>query len=276
MPKKLQVANLLKFLEGFAPPSLAEAWDNIGLQVGSLEETVSGILVSLDVTEAVLWEAVEHGANCLITHHPLFFQGFKSLNDAQVPTRLGRLATQMGVNILTFHTNLDSTSKGLNDQLAKTLGLKGVKALFATGDKKYPKAGLGRLGTCAPTTLKSYLKHCSKKLNLPHLRYVGDPKHPIKKVAVMTGSGGAYFNEAKAAGAHVLVTGDVKYHHALDALAQGLPLIDIGHFGGERMMVPLVAGELKKFLKGKPGGLKVWETQVQEDPFQFWSGKSPA
>ena len=268
--KKMQVANILQTLNRFAPPALAEDWDNVGLQVGYLEEDLTGVLVSLDVTEAVLWEAVEHNANCLVTHHPLFFQAFKSLDDRQVPTRLARLATQMGVNILSFHTNLDATQSGLNDQLASKLGMTRLKPLLPAADPRFAKAGLGRLGRVPKTSLKSFLKSCAKKLNVDHLRYVGDPRHSIEWVAVMTGSGGGFFNEAREAGADVLLTGDVKYHHALDALSQGIPLIDIGHFAGEIHMVPLVAEKIASYLKTQKSKIKVFTTSVQEDPFNFW------
>jgi dinuclear metal center YbgI/SA1388 family protein len=269
MPSKLTVHSIDQFLSRFAPPSLAEAWDNVGLQVGNPEDEITGILVSLDVTEAVLWEAVEHDANLIVTHHPLFFRPVKRLDDLQVPTRLARLATQMGINILSFHTNLDATRHGLNDQLAKLLKLSSVRALIPSRDKKFPQAGLGRIGKVPKTNLEKYLKHVMKNLRLKNLRYVGDPRHPIGQVAVMTGSGGGFFSEAQTAGADVLITGDVKYHHALDALGSGIALIDIGHFAGEIGMVPLVAGKLREFLRGKKSRLKIFETVAQSDPFQF-------
>lgn len=270
MVSNLNVGTLLNHLEKLAPPSLAEKWDNVGLQLGSLQESVTGVLVSLDVTEAVLWEAVENDANCLVTHHPLFFRSFQSLTDFQVPTRLARLATQMGINILSFHTNLDSTREGLNDALAKTLKLSSVKVLMPPQDPKYSKAGLGRVGRVPKTTLKSLIPKVARALNISHLRYVGDPRHVVQKVAVMTGSGGGFFSEAKKAGADVLITGDVKYHQALDALAEEIAMVDIGHYAGEIGMVSLVAKNIRAFLKKKSLKVKVWETGAQEDPFQFW------
>ena len=270
MPKSISVHTINQFLSHFAPPSLAEDWDNVGLQVGNLEDPLAGILVSLDITEAVLWEAVEHEVNLIITHHPLFFRPVSHLDDMQVPTRLARLATQMGINILSFHTNLDATREGLNDQLAKVLKLKSLKPLLPSRDKKNLRAGLGRIGTVTKTNLKDFSRRCAKNLCIKHLRLVGDPRHPIRRVAVMTGSGGGFFMDAKKAGADVLVTGDVKYHHALDALGEGMALIDVGHFAGEIPMVPLVAKRVRKFLRGKKSKLKVVETRMQADPFQFY------
>lgn len=270
MPTRLTVQNIDQFLSRFAPPSLAEEWDNVGLQVGNSADVLTGILVSLDVTEAVLWEAVEHDANLIITHHPLFFRPVNHLDDLQVSTRQARLATQMGINILSFHTNLDATREGLNDQLVKILKIKAVKPLIPSRDKKIPKAGLGRIGKVSKTNLEKFTKQAAKNLGLKNLRYVGDSRHAITRVAVMTGSGGGFFLEAQNAGADVLITGDVKYHHALDALGSGIALIDIGHFAGEIGMVSLVAKKLREFLRGKNSKVKIFETAAQTDPFQFY------
>jgi len=271
MTKTAQLKEIYSFLKRLAPEALAEPWDNIGLQVGSLEEVVSGILVSLDATEAVLWEAVEHEANLVVTHHPLIFKAIKRLDDSTASSRILRLAVQMDLNVMSFHTNLDSTQAGLNDALARTIGVQGTRALIPSRDPKNPKAGLGRIGSVPKTSLKNFLSHLSKRLSLNELRYVGDLRHPIKKVAVMTGSGGDFFLEAQQAGADVLVTGDVKYHQALDSQSEGIALVDIGHYAGEIGMVPLVSAHLRSWLKKSRLGIKVFESQVTEDPFRFWS-----
>ncbi len=270
MAKKISVQDIAEYLNRLAPPALAEEWDNVGLQVGGFQQTIHHILVALDVTEAVLWEAVEHGANLLITHHPLFLHPIKSLDDSVFATRMAGLASRMDLNILTYHTNLDSTFRGLNDLLAKQIGLTSLQPLLRSPHRRWPKAGLGRVGKISKTTLKDLLKKIRRKLSLTNLRYVGDPKHRIEKIAVMTGSGGGYFREAKAAGADVLVTGDVKYHHALEAQGEGIALVDIGHFAGEIGMVALVAEKLRRHLRNRNSRVKVFETRLQEDPFQFF------
>lgn len=270
MKSPLRIADVHAHLEKLAPASLAEDWDPVGLQVGSFKEELHGILVALDVTELALWEAVEHDCNLLVTHHPLFFKPLPRLDDRSPASRCAHLAAQMGVNILSFHTNLDATEGGLNDQLAARLGLKGLQPLIASRDPRRRRAGLGRIGGVAKTNLSAFTARVAKNLSLKQLRWVGDPKHPIRRVAVMTGSGGGYFPEAKGAGADVLVTGDVKYHQALDALAEGIALIDIGHFAGEIGMVSWLADELRRW--GAKRGLqkKIFAGQSGSDPFRFW------
>ncbi|MFO1520187.1 MAG: Nif3-like dinuclear metal center hexameric protein [bacterium] len=270
MPRKITVKNVHDFLARFAPPALAEEWDNVGLQIGSLLQEVRGILVSLDVTEPVLEEGERLGANLLVTHHPLFFRSVKRLDDSTLPMRYARLAFEKKINVLSFHTNLDSTEEGLNDRLAKLLRLRKTRPLQASRDSARKKAGLGRVGEISKTSLKKIAQALSSALSLEHFRYVGDPLHPVRTVAVMTGSGGGFFREAKGAGADVLVTGDVKYHDALDAKASGIALIDIGHFASEIGMVRLVAGKLREWARKNKSRVKIFESRVQRDPFSFW------
>ncbi|MFO1463997.1 MAG: Nif3-like dinuclear metal center hexameric protein [bacterium] len=264
------VRDLYDFLAKLAPPSLAEDWDSVGMQVGSLQDPLQGVMVSLDVTEAALWEAVEHDCNALVTHHPLFFKPLRRLDDRTPVSRCARLAAQMGVNVLSFHTNLDATERGLNDQLAKKLGVKGLKPLLPSRDPRRPRAGLGRIGQVVPTKLEKFLGQVAKSLGLRDLRYVGEEHRVVRRVAVMTGSGGGYFSEAKAAGADVLVTGDVKYHQALDALAEGIALVDIGHFAGEIGMVPWLTQELRRWAKARSNRVKIFAATSGADPFRFW------
>lgn len=259
------------FLCKFAPLSLAEEWDNVGLQLGSFKKNVTGILVALDVTEAVLEEAVQLKANLLITHHPLFFKSLKKLDDSNVTSRLAKFAIENKINILSFHTNLDSTKEGLNDLLANRLELKKIKPLILSQNSKDKKVGMGRIGEHAPLLLKNLAEKIQKKLCLSSVRLVGDPRKAIRQVALVTGSGSGYFLEAKKRGADVLITGDVKYHTALDALSEQICLIDIGHFGSEIGMVHLIAEKLKKWAKNKRCSLQIFETKAQQDPFIAFS-----
>lgn len=272
MEKIIDVKQVLDFLNRFAPPSLAEDWDNVGLQLGSLDAEVKGILVALDVTEAVLEEARKLKANLLITHHPLIFKPFKNLDDSKVSQRLAKKAIQYDIHILSFHTNLDSTRQGLNDHLAEKLKLQQVAPMIPSKDPKYPQAGMGRIGLLPPLSFSDFLDHLSLSLQLKYFRFVGHPQTPISTVAVVTGSGGDYFAEAKAKGADVLVTGDIKYHAALDATAEGICMVDIGHFPGEIGMTSLVMNQIRLFLKEQKVLIPVYKVSCQRDPFGFYIG----
>lgn len=265
--KNLKVQEIFQFLSEWAPLSLAEDWDPVGLQVGSLKSEVKGILVALDVTNAVLQEANKKKCNLLITHHPLMGQKEKG----SIAERLAQKARKQKINILSFHTNLDSTSEGLNDLLAQQLKLKSLKPLLKSRSKKHPLSGIGRIGLIRPMTLKQFLCHVARCTNLKNFRYVGELQQKIKKVAVVTGSGAGYFLEAKKKGADVLVTGDVKYHGALDALSEGVCLIDIGHFESEIGMIDCLLSKLKKASFLKELAIPLYPCRIQRDPLKFWS-----
>ncbi len=266
--KKIKVKDVFLFLSEWSPVDLAEAWDHVGLQLGSMQAEVKGVLVSLDVTQEVLAEAKRKSCNLLITHHPLALDKLSRLSPQSIPVRLAKIAHKQKVNILSFHTNLDSSEEGLNDLLARRLKLPKPQPLIQS--KQVPRSGMGRISTIKAMSYAQFLKHLAKNLSLKNFRYVGDLKKKIRKVAVVTGSGAGYYLEAKKKDAEVLVTGDLKYHTALDALAEKMCIVDIGHFEGEVGMQALVAEKLRSWPSAISGKLKIYESKVQKDPFQFW------
>ena len=250
------VKNILDHLNSFAPPKLAEKWDHVGLQVGRSNCKVTGALVALDATQCTLHEAIQKKLNLIITHHPLL--------PSKLTQNLKAMARKHQINILSFHTNLDSTSGGLNDLLARQIGLLHTKPLIP--HPRHKRLGLGRVGVLPHAlTLHALLKKLGKVLPLSYLRFVGEKSAPIKRVAVMTGSGGGYFKEALQHRADVLVTGDVKYHAALDALQSGICMIDIGHYPSEIGMTQLVSALLKQRFPD----LKILIAQNHQDPFKI-------
>ncbi|MBI2335185.1 MAG: Nif3-like dinuclear metal center hexameric protein [Deltaproteobacteria bacterium] len=250
------VKNILDDLSSFAPLELAEKWDHAGLQVGRSNCKVTGVLVALDATGWTLHEAVQKKLNLIITHHPLL--------PSKLTQSLKTLARKHQINILSFHTNLDSTSGGLNDLLAKKLHLKNTRPLLP--NPQHPKVGLGRVGRLSkPIGFDQLCQNLMRAFGLAHLRYVGNKKARLKTIAVMSGSGGGFYREAKQAGADALVTGDVKYHHALEAMAEGICLVDIGHYHSEIEMTALIT----KLLKRKFLTLTIQISQTSQDPFQI-------
>lgn len=268
MTKIITVEDIQNTLDQFAPPSLAEDWDNVGLQVGTHKAKVRAVLCSLDITEAVLWEAVEYGANLIISHHPLFMKTVRVLTDDYLSSKLARLAVQLDLNILSYHTNLDSCVGGLNDDLASRLKLTQIKPLLPSKNPKFPKAGLGRIGKIKKITLEKLIQNISKKLRIKDLRYTGRLMQPIQKVAIVTGSGASLCREAHLAGADALITGDVKYHNALDSTAYGLGLIDIGHFAGEIAATDILSQRLLAWTQTKKLKIKIHQAKSQSNPIQ--------
>ncbi|RJQ44926.1 MAG: Nif3-like dinuclear metal center hexameric protein [Gaiellales bacterium] len=127
----MTVKEFLEALEELAPASLAEEWDNCGLQVGALEEEAGDILVALNVTDEVIDEAVDSGCGTILTHHPLIFQPLNAVSDGNEAGRLARRATVAGISVVAAHTNLDAAPGGLADMMADMLGLADVEPLAA-------------------------------------------------------------------------------------------------------------------------------------------------
>jgi dinuclear metal center YbgI/SA1388 family protein len=120
----MRIRAVVSALESFAPSALQEGWDNTGFQVGSLGAECTGVLVCLDVSEAVISEAVERGCNLVVSHHPLIFKGLKRIAGASVVERTVVAAIRAGVSVYSTHTSLDSTEGGISYEMARMLGLR--------------------------------------------------------------------------------------------------------------------------------------------------------
>ena len=232
------VAEILNFIETLAPRSMKMDWDNVGLLCGSKSAEVTKVLVALDPFEAVCQEAVETGAQLIITHHPLIFQAPKAITDE---TSIGRSIMQLcryGISAINAHTNLDQAPGGVNDVLAQKLGLENVEIVN-------PKDGIGlmRCGNVAEQSLESFLALVKERLDCDGLRYVSGSKS-VRKVAVGGGSCAGGMLEAKSAGCDTFVTADVKYNQFWDAYDLGMNLIDAGHFHTENPVVSVLADKI--------------------------------
>jgi len=239
------VNDILKFIETLAPRSMKMDWDNVGLLCGVGSQQVSKILVALDPFESVCQEALEVGADLLVTHHPLIFQPIRSITDDNGIGRSIRLLIGNNISAINAHTNLDCAPGGVNDALAQTLGLQDVSVICPSGvDDLGRPWGLLRQGTVPRQSLDAFLAHVKKALGCPGLRYVSGGK-PVCKVAVGGGACGSEFMEAVQAGCDTFVTSDVKYNQFWEAQEMGLNLIDAGHFFTENPVCPVLAQKIQ-------------------------------
>lgn len=130
---------IIKIIEGFAPKYYAEKWDNVGFQVGNMSSEVDKVMVTLDITDDVIDEAIEKNVDLIITHHPLIFSSLKSITDDTVIGRRIRKLIKHGINVYAAHTNLDMANGGLSDYLAEVLELDNIKGLSSEYQEKYLK-----------------------------------------------------------------------------------------------------------------------------------------
>ena len=240
------VADILKYMESIAPGYMAESWDNVGLLCGRREKKVTKILVALDPFNTVIQEAIDLGADLIVTHHPLIFRDkLMAINE---DTSTGEnLLTLMenGIAAINAHTNLDLAPGGVNDILAATLGLRDVTILNPEGVNEAGEPyGLLRSGRVDHQPLEAFLAHVKQVLGCQGLRYVNGGK-AVCKVAVGGGSCADGMHEVAAAGCDTFVTADVKYNQFRTAFELGLNLIDAGHFHTENPTMPILAEKLR-------------------------------
>ena len=232
------VADILKFIETVAPPSMKEDWDNVGLNCGHMDRPVTKILVALDPFTHVCQEAKEIGADLLVTHHALIWKpGF--ITDQNNQGRNTLFLIENGIAHINAHTNLDIAPGGVNDVLAAKLGLENVQIVN-------PRDGIGlmRCGDVTEQSLETFLATVKDNLNCEGLRFVDGGK-PVRKVAVGGGSCAGGMMEVLAAGCDTFVTADIKYNQFWDAQDLGLNLIDAGHFHTENPVVSVLAAKLQ-------------------------------
>lgn len=238
------VADILNYIDTLAPKSMKMDWDNVGLSCGSKTQPVTKILVALDPFEHVCREAVELGADLIVTHHPLIFRPFPMVTDEAAITRGLMLLCRHGISAISAHTNLDQAPGGVNDVLAATLGLEKVEVIRPCGtDEQGREWGLLRKGEVKEQSLESFLSAVKAKLHCDGLRYCDGGK-PVRKVAVGGGACSGGLLDAIAAGCDTFVTSDVKYNEFWDAYEQGLTLIDAGHFCTENPVCRYLAEKI--------------------------------
>lgn len=253
----MKLLNIINELEKFAPYKLSESdWDNSGLQIGNVEDEITGILLCLDVTDEIVSYAVDYKLNLILSHHPLLFKGVKSIhyNNYKGKLLIDLIRTQ--INVFSMHTNLDAATLGVNYALSELLGFENRSVLHITKiEENSPNPtiyGYGTVGELPDSIhLNELAKHIADKLQAASLRYCGQPSKEIQKIAICGGSGSSFITDAVDSGADVYITGDIGHHDAQEALEQGLAIIDAGHFDTEKHVLP----HLKKYLEEntKPG-----------------------
>ncbi len=365
----VKCGDIIKFMEEYAPPKLAEDWDNVGLMIGNRNDEIKKIMVCLDVTPEVIQAAEANNVNMIVSHHPFIFKGLKRINTDDLKGRMIIDLIRKGINVYSAHTNLDVTNGGVNEQLARTLGLKNLQilksykserlfklAVFVPKDsvdavrEALGKAGAGWIGNYSDCTFSTegigtfrplegtnpyigtkgnlekveefrietvvsesildkvvssmisvhpyeevaydiyplelsgkeygfgfvgetdevvgvneFAETVKSRLDVQKVRVIGDIDKKVKRVAVFCGSFSNEIMGAVKSKADVLITGDVKYHDALDMMQMGMCVIDAGHFNTEKVVLPALAGILKEKFKD----LEVLCNNVEKDPFKY-------
>lgn len=258
----MKIKEIVRALERFAPLPLQESYDNAGLQIGLTETEATGALLCLDVTEAVIDEAVSEGLNVIVAHHPLLFKGLKTVSDANYVQRCVRKAIQNDIAIYAAHTNLDNVMQGVNFKIAEKIGLKEVDFLLPGN---VPGSGSGIVGFLPETEeVDAFLHRIKEVFAVGCVKYNAYTGQNIRKVAVCGGAGAFLMNEAIAAAADVFITGEIHYHDFFGHEDEIL-LAEIGHYESEQYTKELLA----EILQEQVPGLHIMETKINTNPIKY-------
>ena len=253
----MTVNEIYHAINKIAPFSESMDFDNTGLLIGSDTQNVKTALLCLDVTDDVLEEAKEIGAELIISHHPVIFRPLKRVSGESVVYK----AVQSGIAVISAHTNLDKAFPyGVNHALAEALGLNNIRGIIADGGSHI--AYMGDL----PEAMGSdaFAEKVKSDLKLAAVRYTPAARK-IKAVGVVGGSGGDYAAEAFFCGADAFVTGEVKHHEAIEARQLGLALYEAGHYHTEIVYREM----LKKILEEKCPGVRFCISQKESAPMEI-------
>ena len=229
----MKCSEIIEGLQRLAPESCACDWDNPGLLAGRSDKEVKKIYIALDATDQVVEDAVQWGADMLLTHHPLIFKAIKKVNDGNFITRRLVKLIQADISYYAMHTNFDAAPGCMADMAAARLGLTECEPLDPMGeldmDGESVPYGVGKRGTLEqPVTVRELAERVKEAFGLPFVLVYGQEflEKPVSRIAVCPGAGGSTLEEGIRWGAQAFVTGDISHHTGIDAAARGMAVID--------------------------------------------------
>ncbi|GAA1354576.1 Nif3-like dinuclear metal center hexameric protein [Arthrobacter koreensis] len=270
-----RLGDVLLAVEELWPESLAEDWDAVGIVAGRPERSVERILFAVDPTHEVIDEALEWGADLLITHHPLLLKPVHSVAGTGFKGDAVHRLIEGGCALVTAHTNGDSAVGGVSDVLADAFGLQDTVPL-APAANGLPEEGIGRVGNLPEVaTLAEFaeLVFSIMPAVAGGVRVAGDPQGLVRRVAVCGGAGDSLFGAVREQQADVYVTADLRHHpasEAREAAVNGRPyLIDVSHFGSEWLWLTPAAGALENVLADQGFSVETRVSTRNTDPWDF-------
>jgi dinuclear metal center YbgI/SA1388 family protein len=248
------------------PMAGREEWDRPGLMLGSPSTSVSRVLLSVDVTAAVLEEAAERGCQALVSHHPMFLRGVTELGESTAKGALTALAIRKNLAVIAAHTNADFVTDGVTETLAKAIGLSDMKPLIEANQS-------GRVGAIPSTSVIEFARLLGRVLppTASGIRLSGDPEQAVGRVAVVAGSGDSLIQAAFDAGADAFVTSDLRHHPVQDAVEQAtaagrnFAIIDISHWAAESLWLDVASRQLATRLPS----VEFLVSELRTDPWDF-------
>ena len=255
--------DIINIIESVAPLSYQETWDNSGLQVGDRNAEVKKALLTVDVTESVVDEAISLGYDLIVSHHPLLFRGLKQLTGSTPQERCVEKAIRHGIAIYSAHTSMDSYLHGVSGRMAEKLGIADYRVLIPSANDA--KVGLGVIGELMEAgDNEAFVAKVAQVFGEPGatLRWVEGSKKQVKRVALCGGAGAEFLEEAIAQGADAFVSADFKYHE-LQSADQRITVIDMDHWVSEHFTREIFEELLSPYIHTRVAS-------VDKSPVKYW------
>ena len=262
----MKIYQVVDALEQYAPLPLQEGYDNAGLQVGLTEAVeVSGALLCLDVTEAVVDEAIQKGCNLIVSHHPLIFRKLARIADENYVQRTVRKAIKNDIAIVAMHTNMDAAAGGVNFKIAEKLGLRNIRFLGGEKEVAGVKGGEGLVGDLAEEmAADDWVLRLRERFDVECVQCNQLLRRPIKKVALCGGAGSFLLDSAIAAGADAFVTGEMHYHEFF-GYEQEIQICVIGHYQSEQFTSEI----FQRIIEEKCPGVSCLVSEIDTNPIIY-------
>jgi dinuclear metal center YbgI/SA1388 family protein len=272
-----RLSEVIAALENLWPAERAESWDAVGTVAGDPDQQVTRVLFAVDPVREIVDEAVELGADLLVTHHPLYLRGTTTVAASTFKGRVVHTLIKHDIALHVAHTNADTADPGVSDALAGALGLRVVRPLVPDPTDPAGRRGLGRICELdRPLPLREFADLAAARLpaTAQGIRVAGDPEATIRTVAVSGGSGDSLFDDVRAAGVDAFLTADLRHHPASEARAHSpLALLDAAHWATEWPWCELAASQLDEISDRHGWNLRVHVSQTVTDP---WTSHSPS
>ena len=243
----MKIKHIQTLMDNYAQEKTAYSWDNSGMQIGELNEELTGILLCVDVIDTVIDEAIEKNCNMIISHHPFMFNAVKNIVTGS-KSRLIKKIIKNNLSVYSSHTCFDMCHGGINDFLAEKFGLKSTKYLE---DAEGFDVGMGVIGKVDEISAMDLIEKSKKVFSCERLRVSNNYiDKQIKKVAICGGSGTSFLQDAYKLGADVIITADAKWRDFLWAYEKGILIICPTHFESEFCFTEIAKNYLEKHISG--------------------------
>lgn len=258
----MKIENLLNSIEERVPLRFSLSFDNTGLLLGEYKSEITGIYVCLDINNKVIDRAINLGANTLISHHPIIFSPLKKIvgdNNKLIK------CLKNGINVISYHTNLDAIAYGMNDCFARFMDFDFCSIEILDENKLDQSVGIGRVITLKESMdIKEIIDRVKEKFCINTLRFVDAGVKEVKRVCMINGSGNSMVKDCFDKDIDIVITGDITYHTAFDAIENGVSLIDIGHFVSENYIYKKVMSDILRSITS----VSIYEDDVLTDVYK--------